>query len=201
MYPAFSDHIAAMNAVYELPNVKSYPFDMAVRLQQFRDILAEECNEIYEILEDTRGLLAMPEGAVTSADILRLRTGLADLLGDIIVYCASEAKRWNIPLDEVLAVIMSSNFSKLDTDGKPIKDERGKFLKGPNYWKPEPLIAAVIGGSFHLDMGGFGADCYDFIPDLQHPGQNITLPPPITRVSTSPTDQPDSGSQAAESHP
>lgn len=69
---------------------------------------------------------------------------LADLLADLQVYCRSEALRWGIPHEEVLNIVMDSNASKLGADGKPIKDERGKFLKGPNYWRPEPKIADLI---------------------------------------------------------
>jgi predicted HAD superfamily Cof-like phosphohydrolase len=50
-----------------------------------------------------------------------------------------------LPLDQVLAIIMQSNFSKLGADGLPIYDERGKVMKGPNYWKPEPKIQAMLG--------------------------------------------------------
>ncbi len=40
---------------------------------------------------------------------------------------------------------MQSNFSKLGADGKPIYDERGKVMKGPGYWQPEPKIRALLG--------------------------------------------------------
>lgn len=46
----------------------------------------------------------------------------------------------------VLDIIMQSNFSKLGEDGKPIYDERGKVMKGPNYWKPEPKIREYLAG-------------------------------------------------------
>lgn len=52
--------------------------------------------------------------------------------------------KFGIPLDETLEIIMQSNFSKMGADGKPIDDERGKLQKGPNYWKPEPRIAAML---------------------------------------------------------
>lgn len=52
--------------------------------------------------------------------------------------------KFGIPLDETLEIIMQSNFSKMGADGKPIYDERGKLQKGPNYWKPEPRIAAML---------------------------------------------------------
>ncbi|CAB5515132.1 hypothetical protein LMG26857_04196 [Achromobacter anxifer] len=69
---------------------------------------------------------------------------VADLLGDVIVYCRSEALKYGIPLEEVLAIIMDSNENRLGADGKPIYDENGKFLKGSNYWKPEPKIKELL---------------------------------------------------------
>ena len=39
---------------------------------------------------------------------------------------------------------MASNMSKLGEDGKPIYDERGKVMKGPGYWQPEPMIERMI---------------------------------------------------------
>lgn len=39
---------------------------------------------------------------------------------------------------------MDSNASKLGADGKPIYDANGKFLKGPNYWKPEGKIREML---------------------------------------------------------
>ena len=71
-------------------------------------------------------------------------TAIADLLGDVIVYCRSEALKYGLPLEDVLDVIMDSNESKLGADGNPIYDANGKFLKGPNYWKPEPRIKALL---------------------------------------------------------
>jgi hypothetical protein len=49
-----------------------------------------------------------------------------------------------LPLDRVLKVIMESNFSKLGADGQPIYDQRGKVMKGPHYWKPEPRIKEIL---------------------------------------------------------
>ena len=43
-----------------------------------------------------------------------------------------------------LLIAVDSNESKLGADGKPIYDANGKFLKGPNYWKPEPKIQALL---------------------------------------------------------
>ena len=62
----------------------------------------------------------------------------------MIVYCRSEALKYGIPLEEVLSIIMDSNESKLGADGKPIYNANGKFLKGPNYRKPEPMIKKLL---------------------------------------------------------
>ena len=76
----------------------------------------------------------------------RYSNGVAmpDLLGDIMVYCRSEALKYGLPLEEVLDVIMDSNESKLGADGKPIYDANGKFLKGPDYWKAQPKMQCLL---------------------------------------------------------
>jgi len=50
----------------------------------------------------------------------------------------------SLPANVVDRLIMDSNESKLGADGKPIYDANGKFLKGPNYWRPEPRIKALL---------------------------------------------------------
>ena len=136
MNKPFAARIAAMNAMYKLPahSAPTLPADTQERLAKFKKTLMDEVPEIDEIIE-----LATEGGA--PADIA---TAIADVLGDIIVYCRSEALKYGLPLEEVLEVIMDSNESKLGADGKPIYDANGKFLKGPNYWKPEPGIKALL---------------------------------------------------------
>lgn len=107
------------------------------RLTAFKDILSEECTEINDVIKDV-------EDQDSTNGEIEFLTNMADLLGDVVVYCRSEAARYGIPLEEVLSIIMDSNFSKLGEDGKPIYDERGKVMKGPNYWKPEPKIKELL---------------------------------------------------------
>ncbi len=136
MTRSFAQRIAAMNAMYKLPaNARpTLPADVAERLVKFKATLMDEVHEIDEIVKHAR------DGG-DPADAL---TAIADLLGDIIVYCRSEALKYGLPLEEVLDVIMDSNESKLGADGRPIYDANGKFLKGPNYWKPEPRIKVLL---------------------------------------------------------
>jgi NTP pyrophosphatase (non-canonical NTP hydrolase) len=133
---SFRERIVAMNAMYKLPAYDSpvVPPDVADKLKKFKVTLLDEVQEIDEIID----------AAQNGADQLQIAVAIADLLGDIIVYCRSEALKYGLPLEEVLDIIMDSNESKLGADGKPIYDSNGKFLKGPNYWKPEPQIQALI---------------------------------------------------------
>jgi predicted HAD superfamily Cof-like phosphohydrolase len=56
----------------------------------------------------------------------------------------TEAVKYGLPSNEILKIIMESNFSKLDENGQPIIDEFGKVLKGASYWKPEPRIMELL---------------------------------------------------------
>ena len=134
--PTFATRIAQMNAMYRLPSheAPTLPDDVADRLRKFKATLTDEVGEIDEIID------ACNKGASR----LDVAVAIADLLGDVIVYCRSEALKYGIPLEAVLDVIMDSNQSKLGVDGKPIYDANGKFLKGPNYWKPEPKIRDLL---------------------------------------------------------
>ena len=57
-------------------------------------------------------------------------------LGDLVYVCYQYAANMGWDLDRALERIHQSNLSKLDEDGKPIKREDGKVLKGPNYKTP-----------------------------------------------------------------
>lgn len=134
----FADDIKRFNGIYKLPvnDVPTTDIGVSVseRLNAFKNILIEEVHEIDEIID-------AQESGKSEMEVL---TMLADLLGDIQVYCASEMAKFGLPLDQVLAIIMQSNFSKLGADGEPIYDERGKVMKGPSYWKPEPKIQELL---------------------------------------------------------
>jgi predicted HAD superfamily Cof-like phosphohydrolase len=136
MNKSFALRIAAMNSMYKLPasDRPALPEDVAGRLTKFKATLMDEVHEIDQIVE-------LAQQGAPQTDIL---VAMADLLGDVIVYCRSEALKYGLPLEEVLEIIMDSNESKLGADGKPIYDANGKFLKGPGYWKPEPKIKALL---------------------------------------------------------
>mgnify|MGYP001983975613 FL=1 len=70
--------------------------------------------------------------AIKDKDILEVADALTDIL--YVAYGAGHA--FGINLDKCFNEVQESNMSKLGTDGKPIYNESGKVMKGPNYFKP-----------------------------------------------------------------
>lgn len=144
----FADDIQTFNQMYKFPTPQSPTVINSQRLIDLKDILGDENAEIDDIIEKLKQAEAQAEAAglpaIPREAALEVLTMLADLLGDIQVYCASEMAKWGLPLDETLSIIMQSNFSKLDENGQPIYDNRGKLLKGPGYWKPEPKLSKML---------------------------------------------------------
>jgi NTP pyrophosphatase (non-canonical NTP hydrolase) len=62
---------------------------------------------------------------------------IADALGDLVYVCAGFALEAGIDLTAVFAEIQASNMTKLGADGKVIRREDGKVMKGPQYVKPD----------------------------------------------------------------
>lgn len=61
---------------------------------------------------------------------------IADALADILYVTYGAAVAFGIPIDECFAEVHRSNMSKAGPDGKPMRREDGKILKGPNYFRP-----------------------------------------------------------------
>ena len=71
--------------------------------------------------------------AIDQKDLLEVADALTDLL--YVTYGAGHA--FGINLDKCFEEVQNSNMSKLDENGKPIYNEHGKVMKGPNYFKPD----------------------------------------------------------------
>ena len=135
----FQEQIKSFNRMYNLPCNDSPRLPdgyraAAQRIRDFMKILQEELEEGNELIDKLAVVTPLPE----------ILAEIADWLGDIQVYCASEMRKFGLDNDACLATIMRSNFSKLDEDGNPIYGPRGKVLKGANYWPPEPLLREQI---------------------------------------------------------
>ena len=70
--------------------------------------------------------------AISEKDILEVADALTDIL--YVTYGAGHA--FGIDLDKCFNEVQKSNMSKLGKDGKPIYNEHGKVMKGPDYFKP-----------------------------------------------------------------
>ncbi len=83
----------------------------------------------YELIKEE---LAELKEAIDSKDIKEVADALTDIL--YVTYGAGHA--FGINLDKCFEEVQNSNMSKLGSDGKPIYDDKGKVMKGPNYFKP-----------------------------------------------------------------
>jgi predicted HAD superfamily Cof-like phosphohydrolase len=61
---------------------------------------------------------------------------VCDALGDMLYIIYGTCVSYGIPINEIFQEIHNSNLSKLDEQGKPIRREDGKILKGPNFFQP-----------------------------------------------------------------
>ena len=61
---------------------------------------------------------------------------VADALTDILYVTYGAGYAYGVNLDECFKEVQRANMSKLGNDGKPIYNEDGKVMKGPNYTKP-----------------------------------------------------------------
>ena len=100
--------------------VKSKPSFSTDKINKLRlDLIKEEIAELTE--------------AMNNKDLLEVADALTDIL--YVTYGAGHA--FGINLDNCFEEVQNSNMSKLDESGKPIYNEHGKVMKGPNYFKPD----------------------------------------------------------------
>ena len=92
----------------------------ADKINQLRVSLIKE--ELDELIE-----------AINKKDLVEVADALTDIL--YVTYGAGHA--FGINLDKCFEEVQNSNMSKLDENGKPIYNEKGKVMKGPNYFKPD----------------------------------------------------------------
>ncbi|MDC3109184.1 nucleoside triphosphate pyrophosphohydrolase family protein [Alphaproteobacteria bacterium] len=85
------------------------------------DLIKEELEELTQAMND-KNLLEV-----------------ADALTDILYVTYGAGHAFGIDLDKCFDEVQNSNMSKLGEDGKPIYNESGKVMKGPNYFKPDLL--------------------------------------------------------------
>ena len=101
----------------EVKERATFPKNKIVQLRI--DLIEEELNELKE--------------AVKNNDIVEV----ADALTDILYVTYGAGHSFGVDLDKCFDEVQRSNMSKLGVDGKPIYNESGKVMKGPDYFAPD----------------------------------------------------------------
>ena len=101
----------------EIKEKAEFPSEKITSLRQ--DLIKEELDEL--------------KAAIDTKDIKEVADALTDIL--YVTYGAGHA--FGINLDKCFEEVQNSNMSKLGFDGKPIYNNKGKVMKGPNYFKPD----------------------------------------------------------------
>ena len=101
----------------EIKEKAQFPNEKITSLRH--DLIKEELDELKE--------------AMNNNDIKEVADALTDIL--YVTYGAGHA--FGINLDKCFEEVQNSNMSKLSSDGKPIYNDNGKVMKGPNYFKPD----------------------------------------------------------------
>tara|TARA_B110000263_G_scaffold226691_1_gene218500 strand:- start:27 stop:398 length:372 start_codon:yes stop_codon:yes gene_type:complete len=94
-----------------------FPDEKTMKLRL--DLIKEELNELEEAME---------------AKNLK---EIADALTDILYVTYGAGYAYGVDLDKCFQEVQRANMSKLGNDGKPIFNEKGKVMKGPNYSAPD----------------------------------------------------------------
>ena len=100
----------------EVKNKAEFPEEKIIKLRY--DLIEEELSELKEAIQQKN------------------LTEVADALTDILYVTYGAGHAFGIDLDKCFEAVQNSNMSKLDNDGKPIYNDNGKVMKGPNYFKP-----------------------------------------------------------------
>ena len=101
----------------EIKEKAQFPNEKITSLRH--DLIREELDELKEAMDNN--------------DIKEVADALTDIL--FVTYGAGHA--FGINLDKCFEEVQNSNMSKLGSDGKPIYNDKGKVMKGPNYFKPD----------------------------------------------------------------
>ena len=101
----------------EVKTKSEFPSDKIVQLRY--DLIKEELDEFAQAIKD-KNLVEV-----------------ADSLTDILYVTYGAGIAFGIDLDKCFDEVQRSNMSKLGKDGKPIYNDKGKVMKGPNYFQPD----------------------------------------------------------------
>ena len=100
--------------------VKTHPSLSSTKINDLRlSLIQEELEELKQAIKDKN------------------LSEVADALTDILYVTYGAGHAFGLNLDISFDEVQKSNMSKLGSDGKPIYNEKGKVMKGPNYFLPD----------------------------------------------------------------
>lgn len=152
VYPPTIDYARQFHQIYEqpiatspcIPSFDQRKLRVKLILEELEEFAISSHIESPAVIEAFQQLNCsidrVPRNEGETANIIYA----ADALGDLDYVVAGGNLVWGIPAERVMAEIHRSNLSKLGADGRPIKREDGKVIKGPGFF--EPNLKKVIYG-------------------------------------------------------
>ena len=119
--------------VEEFQTAMDQPIDIEFNKHQLMLRMSFIDEEVAELREEVMN--AIEELTTSSFVSQKLHTKIIKELCDVMYVISGFAVTFGLPIDEAFSRIHKSNMSKM-VDGKPVKNEQGKVLKGPNYNPP-----------------------------------------------------------------
>ncbi|MCG8393646.1 MAG: nucleoside triphosphate pyrophosphohydrolase family protein [Pseudomonadales bacterium] len=120
-----------------VPDDKTIRLRLALLLEEFHELAEATCQQASPAQQDFLDTLARAREQLETLDGFKVDlVEVADALTDINYVTYGAGHTFGIDLNATCEEVHRSNMSKLGSDGKPVKDERGKVLKGPAYSPP-----------------------------------------------------------------
>ena len=111
--------------------VKTFMQTFGQEVKLIPSFSTEKINDLrYSLIQEELDELKQ---AIENKDLLEVADALTDIL--YVTYGAGHA--FGIDLDSCFEEVQNSNMSKLGSNGKPIYNDAGKVMKGPNFFKPD----------------------------------------------------------------
>jgi len=136
-------YAGSVNLVRQMHEAYEKPVDLPLDSTTLNDLglsmtlIAEEFLEVGEAVRAVHNAIYMKKGAATQR---RCKANLLKELCDLQYVLDSMFVTFGLPKDAAFKRVHDSNMTKLGDDGRPIRREDGKILKGPNYQPPEMEI-------------------------------------------------------------
>ena len=124
--------VEVFHKLFDQP-VNKAPTKEVVQLRA--NLIEEETKEVSEELSDIKAAIIRAEAGVVGHHIEYYETALLKELCDLLYVVYGTAVAFGYDIDGAFEEVHRSNMSKLGVDGKPVRRDDGKALKGPNYFK------------------------------------------------------------------